>query len=251
MGGDASWPHCGVVFISKENEGFGSAGLQAAAEAGAAEVLAAAAVTGAFFCSKMKSSGCCQPALGRAAGGLDGPGCRAFTTKGLGLQLEPVGCPRRWDGATVVAGAAWPTGGLVVCFWCWKMEIWHVTDQPRAAHVAPRPSCGCRDLLLSLQAPCAVRCEPRAYSRVSLMASIWALTLVGTAWKTSGENSSVVVALDWTFWYLKFKQERGEQGEKKLYLVHVMIRRKYFGAMKHFLLLLKSMRENGVLTEFF
>lgn len=118
MGGDAGWPHCGVVFISKENEGFGSTGLQAAAEAGAGEVLAAAAVTGAFFCSKMKSSGCCQPALGRAAGGLDGPGCRAFTTKGLGLQLEPVGCSRRWEGATVVAGAARPTEGLVVCFCC-------------------------------------------------------------------------------------------------------------------------------------
>lgn len=146
MEGDAGWPHCGVVFISKENEGFGSTGLQAAAEAGAGEVLAAAAVTGAFFCSKMKSSGCCQPALGRAAGGPDGPGCRAFTTKGLGLQLEPAGCPRCWEGATVVAGAARPTEGLVVCFWCWKMEIWHITDQPHAAHVAPRPSCGCRDL---------------------------------------------------------------------------------------------------------
>lgn len=82
-----------------------------------------------------------------------------------------------------------------------------------------------------------VRCEPWVYSRVSLMASIWALTLVGTAWKTSGENSSVAVALAWTFWYLKFKQERGEHGEKKLYLVHMMIRCRYFGVIRCFLLL--------------
>lgn len=160
--------------------------------------MAAAAVRGAFFCSKTKSSGCCQPASGRPARGLGGPSRRALTTKGRGGRLEPAGSPRGWEGATGVAGAARPAGGPV-CFWCWKMEIWHVTEQPHAAHLAPRPSCGCRDLLQSLQALHVVRCEPWAYSRVSLMASIWALTLVGMASKTSGKNSSVAVALDWTF----------------------------------------------------